>query len=193
MTTLRLLLTAALLGAGMPLMAVPAMTRGPYLQMANPTAISLCWRTDAAGTGRIRYGTAAGALTAQSDEPGAVTEHTVRLTGLTPATTYYYSVETDGTVLAGGGSYFFRTPPADGAAESVRFWALGDCGTAGSVVRSVRDAFVPLHAQRRADLVLLLGDNAYYTGTDADYQAAIFDVFPALLRETPFWSCIGNQ
>ena len=41
----------------------PVLLRGPYLQMAAPTAVTVCWRTDTAETGRVRFGTDAAALT----------------------------------------------------------------------------------------------------------------------------------
>ena len=193
MKFLRTLFSIALLAGVCPPAAAAAMTRGPYLQHGNANAITICWRTDTEGTGMVRFGATAGALVSQTVETTPVRNHFVRLIGLTPATTYYYSVETDGEVQATGSEFFFRTPPEEGGAESVRFWVMGDCGTAGTAVRAVRDAFTPLHAQRRADLVLLLGDNAYGSGTDVQYQAAIFDVFAQYMREVPFWSCLGNH
>jgi hypothetical protein len=39
----------------------------------------------------------------------------------------------------------------------------------------------------------MLGDNAYYLGTDVEYQAAVFDVFRALLPNTVLWSTLGNH
>src|SRR6185369_13445245 len=44
-----------------------------------------------------------------------------------------------------------------------------------------------------ADLLMLLGDNAYLQGTDAQYQAAVFDEHAATLRTTPVWSTVGNH
>ena len=32
------------------------------------------------------------------------------------------------------------------------------------------------------DLWLMLGDNAYESGTDTEYQAAVFDMYPSYLR-----------
>lgn len=124
-----------------------------------------------------------GALTGSAEESAPSINHEVRLTGLTPATHYYYAVEAGETPPASGPSFHFFAPQADGAADSVRFWVLGDCGTQTAAQRMVRDAFAPLHAQRRADLWLMLGDNAYYNATDALYQGAVFDMFPGLPPE----------
>jgi hypothetical protein len=39
----------------------------------------------------------------------------------------------------------------------------------------------------------MLGDNAYYTGTDEQYQAAVFEMYPSMLRQTVLWPTIGNH
>lgn len=171
----------------------PALLRGPYLQMANSTAVTVCWRTDVPGPARVRCGTAEENLTLEFADDDVTTEHYVRLTGLTPATQYFYAVETGDVELAAGPAFHFRTPPPAGADVPVRFWALGDAGTQSLAQQQVRDAFAPLHAQRRADLWLMLGDNAYGTGTDEEYQGAVFNMYPDYLRTVPLWSCLGNH
>ena len=39
----------------------------------------------------------------------------------------------------------------------------------------------------------MLGDNAYDSGTDPEYQAAVFDTYPTVLRNTPLWPTLGNH
>ena len=39
----------------------------------------------------------------------------------------------------------------------------------------------------------MLGDNAYENGTDAEYQAAVFDMYPAMLRAAVLWPTLGNH
>ena len=43
------------------------------------------------------------------------------------------------------------------------------------------------------DLLLLLGDNAYLEGTDAQWQGAFFDIYPELIKQTAVWPTIGNH
>lgn len=187
------LLLAGMLLSGAEAMADPVLLRGPYLQKASPTAITVCWRTDEQTVGRVRYGTSAAALnlTAEATEPG--TDQKVALPGLTAATKYYYQIEAGATVLAGGTDYHFETPPATGSTGPMRFWVLGDAGTANANQEAVRNAFAPVHAVSPADFILMLGDNAYYFGEDYQYQAAVFDMYPTYLRQLPLWSCIGNH
>ena len=48
-------------------------------------------------------------------------------------------------------------------------------------VARVRDAFLTVNGRQHIDAWLMLGDNAYDNGTDAEYQKAVFDVFAPVL------------
>ena len=72
-------------------------------------------------------------------------------------------------------------------------WIVGDSGTANANARAVRDYYLNYATNRPADLFLMLGDNAYNDGTDAEYQAAVFDTYPTVLRNTVVWPTIGNH
>ena len=39
----------------------------------------------------------------------------------------------------------------------------------------------------------MLGDNAYQNGTDSEYQAAVFDMYPTMLRKSVLWPTLGNH
>jgi predicted MPP superfamily phosphohydrolase len=58
---------------------------------------------------------------------------------------------------------------------------------------AVRDAFKTYTAARPADFMMMLGDNAYNDGTDPEYQEAVFETYPELLRQLPLWSTLGNH
>ena len=133
-----------------PGVSAPVLLRGPYLQKASESALTICWRTSSAGVGRLRFGTTEGNLSNLRTGPSA-TNHRIRLTNLTPATTYYYQIETDGTILGTGPALHFTTPPAYGSTGRMRFWVLGDPGTGASSQLQVRNAFAPVHAERPAD------------------------------------------
>jgi PKD repeat protein len=95
--------------------------------------------------------------------------------------------------IAGDASYHFSTAPTQGVAADTRLWILGDSGTANTNARAVRDAYKAWSGSDPADMVLMLGDNAYNDGTDAEYQAAVFDTYPEILRQLPLWSTLGNH
>ena len=171
-------------------------TRGPYLQSATPTGITIRWRTDQPTGSAVRYGLHADALNRIEHIQEHTTEHVVELRGLAPDTRYFYSVGGAVGPFASGPDYFFRTSPVPGLSKPTRIWAIGDCGTfatgAGRQIE-VRNAFYHYAANRPADVWLALGDNAYYSGTDAEYQASFFNVYPTLLRNTVLWSTVGNH
>jgi hypothetical protein len=168
-------------------------TRGPYLQLGTPTGIIVRWRTDTASDSRVRFGTTAGNLTETADDATQTTEHLVQLSGLTPGTQYFYSVGTTSTTLASGPDHTFFTAPPAGTAQSTRVWVLGDSGTGDATAAAVRNGYTTFGADRYTDVWLMLGDNAYDTGTDAEFQTAVFDMYPSYLRQTPLWSAIGNH
>jgi len=169
-------------------------TRGPYLQMPGTTSIVVRWRTDVATTSQVAYGAAPGSLTQSVDDPTLTTEHVVALGGLSPDTTYFYSVGEIGVPIVGDdGNHYLRTGPPTGTAQPMRIWTIGDAGYTGANLNAVRDAFATFNGSSSADLLLLLGDNGYTTGTDAQYQTAVFDTHQAMLRTTPVWSVVGNH
>lgn len=171
-----------------------SVTRGPYLQMAAANGVTVRWRTDAATNSRVRFGTSQGALTLTADDTAVTTEHVVRLTGLAAETRYYYSVGSATATLAGGdGATFFETSPPAGTARPARIWVIGDSGTANADAAAVYNAYRTFTGSTYTDLWLMLGDNAYEDGTDAQYQTAVFNMYPALLRQSPLWPTLGNH
>jgi calcineurin-like phosphoesterase family protein/Big-like domain-containing protein/purple acid phosphatase-like protein len=182
-----------------------SLTRGPYLQKAAPTQMTIRWRNTLYNLGRVRYGASPASLDQTIDEPTNPTgqfDHLITLTGLTPNKTYYYSVGAGGNTLApapadNAADFTFTTPPVAGTVIDTRIWVLGDAGTAGNGdparQKSVRDAFYTWTGAHTPNLVLQLGDNAYNSGQDTEFQKAMFDMFPTMLRKTVFWSCLGNH
>ncbi len=170
-------------------------TRGPYLQLGTDTSVVVRWRTDVATSSRVSYGSAPGSLGDSVDGPvGTRTEHAVTLSLLAADTRYYYAVGTTTGILAGNdANHFFVTSPPPGTPKPTRLWVLGDSGTASSGARAVRDAYFAFAGTRHTDLWLMLGDNAYSNGTDSEYQAAVFNTYPTMLRKSVLWPTLGNH
>lgn len=171
----------------------PVVTRGPYLQMAAPRSMTIRWRTDVPCSSRVRFGTAADDLSRIAQSTLRTTEHAIRLPRLTPGTQYFYSVGTRSAPLSAGADHTFFTPPPTGTAQPTRVWVLGDAGSGTPAQRDVRDAYEAFTGTRRTDLVLMLGDNVYENGTDAEFQENLFEVYPATMRQSPFWPALGNH
>jgi hypothetical protein len=170
--------------------------RGPYLQNATPNDVTIKWRTDVNETSKVWYGTSLPTLNQTVTDSNLETDHTIRISGLPSASKYFYQVgAVNDVVLAGGDAnhYFVTSPPA-GSTDPIRIWVLGDSGTADDNSRAVRDAYLELAAtDREADIWLMLGDNAYIGGSDTEYQNAVFNTYPEILRNKPLWSTRGNH
>lgn len=171
--------------------------RGPYLQKPTSTSMMVRWRTDSAEIGEVRYGTTLGSLGNFASEVSATTEHAVEITGLSPNTQYYYSVGINGSAhTPATASYRFKTHPVPGTEQPIRIWAIGDFGKANAEERAVKDAFVSWNNSEAPDIWIWLGDNAYDDGTDAEFQAKVFDSTAALgevFPYMPFYPCPGNH
>ncbi|MEO7318509.1 MAG: metallophosphoesterase family protein, partial [Chthoniobacteraceae bacterium] len=196
MNTLRGL---AVIWLGGALGSAPAasLTRGPYLQNGTPTEITIRWRTDVPTASYVTFGPSPASQPDLVFSEVETTEHEFTLTALTPGTQYFYAIDDGITALAGGdAAHTFRTAPLSGVAAPVRVWVIGDSGTAafGSTApAAVRDAYLNSPILAHNDVWLMLGDNAYGSGTDEEYQLAVFDIYPAFLRQTVLWSTLGNH
>jgi len=142
----------------------------------------------------------------QEARPGAGNHHEVLFEDLDADSTYYYSL--DGLIDE---SYQFHTAPETGSVPAdgnTRIWIIGDSGTASernlqtgepmhpgeaAAVYAGYRAYAEKESQEPTDLFLLLGDNAYLEGTDAQWQESLFDVYPDLLKRTAVWPTIGNH
>ena len=180
--------------AGLDLAPAATLTRGPYLQIGTSTGVTIRWRTSPASDSRIRYGLSPESLAGIADDTTSVTDHAVVLAGLWPETRYYYSVGSTTDTLAGGTSeYTFKTAPPPGMGRPTRVWIIGDSGQPGSNQQRVKNAFLTWTGNRFPDVWLMLGDNAYSSGTDSDYQAGMFDSYPEVLRKLVVWPTRGNH
>ncbi len=180
-------------------LSAQTLTRGPYLQAATPTQITLRWRTDVACLGSIRYGTALNAQNKTATEPQVTTEHIVTLTNLTPETQFFYTLY-GGTVLLQGNNIdnHFFTFPTEGSKKKRRIWVIGDEGTGDDNQRNVAKAFEGYVKQNNIpyiDLWLTLGDNAYSSGTQEEFQSNFFDIYKntKITKQTPLFPCLGNH
>ena len=184
----------AALGALPALAQAQTVVRGPYLQSGTPSSVIVKWRTDEPTDSVVRYGLAPDSLTLSATNSDSTTEHEVQLTSLSADVKYFYSVGTSADTLAGGDrDHFVVTAPIPGTAKPTRIWVIGDSGTANANAGAVRDAFLNFTGPRDPDLWIMLGDNAYGSGTDDAYQRAVFETYPQVLRRTVLWPALGNH
>ncbi|MES2659820.1 MAG: metallophosphoesterase family protein [Verrucomicrobiota bacterium] len=187
-----LLFTAASLHAAQ-------IVRGPYLQSPASGRMTLCWRTDVATTSEVMLGASPDSLNLPASVAGTRTDHVVTITGLAASTRYFYRIA--GTPLSGtpvntwGPDYWFRTAPPSGQPQPVRIFVAGDGGYPNQQSISAFNSYqtATSSAGKKTDVFIMLGDNAYDIGTDAQHQYPVFDRYANLLRNTPVWSAFGNH
>ncbi len=197
----------------------PALTRGPYLQLSTPSSVSIVWRTVGETQPVVRYGLdpanldqtladasilvrrvtkdgeASNDLSLHSAPAGTV-QYDATIVGLNPDTTYYYAISNGTTTLAGGDAdHFFHTHPEPGQEKAVRIWVVGDSGTGDERQAAVYQAMRDHVAMQKhpLDLYLHVGDMAYPSGTDDEFQRTFFDIYQPTLRNTVCWASMGNH
>ena len=169
--------------------------RGPYLQKGSPTSVVVRWRTDVPTESVVNYGTGLGSLSQSASDLLPKTEHELEIIGLAPETKYYYNVANNtGVIVSESSDLYFETHPSVGTSQPYKFWILGDAGTANNDQRNVRDAYYNYIGSNHTDGILFLGDNAYNSGTDSEYQNAMFEnMYEDKLKNTIAWSTLGNH
>jgi hypothetical protein len=170
------------------------LSRGPYLNKATQDAIVIRWRTDVATDSKVNFGTIAGSLTQSVADNTVTTEHIVTVTGLTADTKYFYSVGSSGQTIQGDANNYFKTMPVVGSTQKIRFLAMGDMGNNSTNQVNVRNAWLTFKGTNYTDGWLLLGDNAYETGSDAEYQSNFYNIYQGTMTKNHvLWPAPGNH
>ena len=175
--------------------ATAVLKRGPYLNSALQNSIVIRWRTDIATDSWVGYGEIAGKLTSFASNNTLSTEHSVTLTGLSADKLYYYNIGSSGQVLQGDANNYFKTMPiATTKVQKFRFLAMGDMGNNSVNQVNVRNAYLSFKGSNYTDGWILLGDNAYNSGTDAEYQTNFFNIYQSTMTKNHvLWPAPGNH
>ena len=180
---LSLVLAIPLLAAGRA--SGTTLTRHPSLWSVTTSSILIAWQTDVPSPGKVLYGTTP-ALGIEVADAATGTVHAVTLTGLDPATRYFYRVVADPESLTAGDDTLHTAPAG---AAPFRFVAFGDCGVADAnqyAVAARIDALNP-------DLGLVLGDVIYEVGEAANFTPRYFTPYRPTIRRSVFYPVVGNH
>lgn len=163
--------------------------RQPYLQMQTQNSVMLKWQTPEKEIGCVTYGD--GEQQKRICEEENTKKHQLSVTGLRPSTRYPYAVESTSLQIDNEGRFF--TTLSDKPAERQLIWVIGDSGKAGPDQERVLEQMQKKVRVDDLDLWLLLGDNAYYSGTQKQYNAALFEPYSELVKRLVPWAVIGNH
>jgi hypothetical protein len=123
-------------------------------------------------------------------------QYEARLTGLVPSMRYYYAVfDGERRLSPPDESYSFVTPPPIGTRQPIRFWTLGDGGTGRREQAEVFQAMLDFVKREKhpLDFWLHVGDMAYGTGRDTEFQGRFFESYDLALRSSVCWPAMGNH
>ena len=178
----------------------------PYLQAPTPTSIWVSWQTTTGTDSTVNYGTASASLTSTATAPVANTQvlaanynwHTVKLTGLTPNTFYYYQVQTGAQTST---VYRFRTQPAVGDRTGhYRVLVAGDNQIQSparwrsllTAARTKIEALYGVPLEEAVNLVVNDGDQVD-SGTISQWQNVHFGMVNVVGPNVPVQTTIGNH
>lgn len=174
------------------------LVRGPYLQNLAPESIHILWRTSEPVKGKVCVGATPDNLNLVYSSTTNDINHNVKINNLKPNTKYYYAIGYDNITLAGENiSHHFTTSPAFGDdSKPVKIWVTGDFGSKNTNQVEVKKSFENSNHIDNTNLWLWLGDNAYRSGTDEEYQERVFSIdygYDSILRFLPFFAVPGNH
>jgi acid phosphatase type 7 len=167
-----------------------ALPRRPYLQQVTASSALIAFRSTAPGvTVDVARpdGSVVASVEAKEDASAPRTDGAWQgvagIEGLEPSTLYCYSLR--GLTQAAG----FRTAPAAGSGEVVRFVAFGDSGDGSGGQLAVRDQMLTVPF----DLMLHTGDIAYDSGQAGELEQNFFGVHADVIGEFPIYPIAGNH
>ncbi len=161
--------------------------RQPYLQMQTKHSITLKWQSDKAEVGCVIYG--------KDDkkvcEDKATSYHHIVINNLKPSTSYRYKVISNSMKIDNRGRYF--TTLHDKEQDSQLIWVIGDSGKKGKAQLNVLNSMLHVKGDKKLDLWLLLGDNAYKSGTQVQFNKSLFKPYRELIKYLVPWAIDGNH
>ena len=128
--------------------------------------------------------------------PVGTFQYEARIEGLSPDSIHYYAVfDGDRRLTPDSEDHRFRTQPRPGTVRPYRFWVLGDSGTGREAQRAVHEGMRRWvqHDGRPLDFWIHVGDMAYGTGRDVEFQSRFFESYADTLRNLVCWPAMGNH
>lgn len=173
---------------------IPTLVKGPYLQVGTQNSMIVRWETNVATDSKVAFGTSSLSLSSSFTNAAVSTTHSIQVTGLSPLTQYWYSIGTTTTVIQGGSDNYFLTSPVPGTEGKYRFWVTGDCGNASTNQVNCKNQYLAYTGSVVTNGWLLLGDNAYSSGTNTEFNNEFFGIYQNdIMKKAVLWPAPGNH
>ena len=163
--------------------------RQPYLQMQTYDSITVKWQSPQEELGCVRYGKTD--LSQKACEIKPRRRHKVVLQGLEEGTQYIYRVEANSLHIDNTHRYFSTL--AKDINKTQYIWLIGDSGKKSVYQLQVLKSMQEYMLDKTLDFWLLLGDNAYTSGTQKQYNDSFFEPFQDFLKTHVPWALNGNH
>ena len=166
--------------------------RQPYMVLPTTSSITLKWQTPEEEIGSVAYGESPEQLTNVLFEEKKTKKHFITIPKLKECTKYYYSVTSSSLNIKNKGRSFTTLCPTK---ELQRLWVIGDSGERGKNQKEVYARFLAYinYDFDKLDRWLLLGDNAYSSGTQKQYNKQLFKPYKELVKRYAPLAVIGNH
>jgi len=164
--------------------------RQPYLQKVSQNGVVVMWQTPKEELGCVHYGEKK--LDKEVCEDKATQYHRVEITGLQKERRYRYSVDAASIKVDNSGRSFETLN--DDVNRTQRIWVQGDSGNFNSAQQENYKAMMKyVGDDKKIDTWLMLGDNAYRSGSQKQFNKGLFNAFTEMLKRHVVWPVIGNH
>ncbi len=160
--------------------------RQPYLQMQTQNSILIKWQSDAKEIGCVVYGD-----DKKVCEDTPTSYHHITLKDLKPSTRYNYKV-LSASMNIDNANRHFETLYANSLNEQL-IWVIGDSGKLCKAQDNVYQSMLHVKGDKELNLWLLLGDNAYRSGTQEQFNASLFEPYKEIVKTLVPWAINGNH
>jgi len=166
--------------------------RQPYMVMQTQNSITLKWQTPKEEIGSLAYGLSPETLNNVLFEESATDKHHLTIPKLQACTKYFYSVNSASLQIDNKGRSFTTFCKK---ADKQRLWVIGDSGQLGKNQTEVYSRFLDYIEGdfTKLDMWVLLGDNAYSSGTQEQLNITLFEPYTELVKRYVPWAVIGNH
>ena len=166
--------------------------RQPYMVMQTQNSMTIKWQTPKSEIGNVSYGLSPTTLKSIVIDKKDTHKHSITLKNLQVCTQYYYSVESPSLHIDNDGRSFTTLCEK---ADLQRLWVIGDSGDDTKNQRKVYSQLFNYidNDYKALDMWVLLGDNAYTSGTQAQFNKTLFEPFIELVKRYEAWAVPGNH
>ena len=166
--------------------------RQPYMVMQTNNSMTIKWQTPEQEIGKVAYGLTPKNLNHILMETSLSDKHSITIPKLQECTKYFYSVSSSSLNIDNEGRSFKTLCQST---QNQRLWVIGDSGKKGKKQKAVYAQMLEFinHDLDSLNMWVLLGDNAYKSGTQKQYNKALFKPYIELVKRMTPWAVIGNH